>query len=100
VDANTLGFFFKIFGRSIVDANTRVCEGLHLSKSRYIFGLLARTKMSHAKPITSPMATNTSLNQFSRSTFNDVTLYRSTAGMLQYLSFTRPNIVFVVNKMS
>jgi hypothetical protein len=57
MDLGELNFFLGI----IV---TRVCEGLHLSKSRYISGLLPRTKMSHAKPITSPRAANTSLNQF------------------------------------
>jgi hypothetical protein len=76
-----------------------VPEGLHLSQSRYISDLVARTKMSNVKPITSPMAATTSLSQFSGSTFSDVTLYRSTVGALQYLSLTRPDIAFAVNKV-
>lgn len=77
-----------------------VSAGLHLSQSRYITGLLARTKMSHAKPITSRMAANTSLSQFLGSTFSDVTLYPSIVGALQYLFLTRTNIAFAVNKVS
>jgi hypothetical protein len=62
---------------------------LHLSQSRYISNILARTKMSNAKPITSPIAANTSLSKFSSSPYSDVTLYRSTVGALQYFSLTR-----------
>jgi hypothetical protein len=92
-DLGALNFFLGI-------SVTRVSAGLHLSQSRYISDLLAHTKMSHAKPITSPMAANVSLSQFSGSNFNDVTLYRSTVGALQYLSLTRPDIAFAVNKVS
>jgi hypothetical protein len=92
-DLGELNFFLGI-------SVARVLESLHLSQSQYISDLLARTKMSNVKPITSPMAATTSLNQFSGSTFNDVTLYRSTVGALQYLSLTRPDIAFAVNKVS
>jgi len=92
-DLGELNFFLGILVARVPDA-------LHLSQSLYIFDLLARTKMSNAKPITSPMAATMSLSQFSGSTFSDVTLYRSTVGALQYLSLTRPDIAFVVNKVS
>jgi hypothetical protein len=91
-DLGELNFFLGI-------SVARVHEGLHLSQSRYIYDLLARTKMSNVKPITSPMAATTSLSQFPGSTFSDVTLYRSTVGALQYLSLTRPDIAFAVNKV-
>jgi hypothetical protein len=79
---------------------TRVTNGLHLSQSRYISDILTRTKMSTAKPISSPMAANSSLSKFSGSSFGDITLYRSTVGALQYLSLTRPDIAFAVSKVS
>uniref|UniRef100_A0A2N9EGA7 Uncharacterized protein n=1 Tax=Fagus sylvatica TaxID=28930 RepID=A0A2N9EGA7_FAGSY len=62
--------------------------------------LLIRTKMNEAKPITTPMASTTSLSAFDGEPFPDHTLYRSTVGALQYLGLTRPDIAFPVNKLS
>jgi hypothetical protein len=74
--------------------------GIILSQHRYIIDLLHRTKMSEAKPITTPMASTTSLSAFEGELFPDLTLYRSTVGALQYLALTRPDIAFTVNKLS
>uniref|UniRef100_A0A2N9I3B6 Uncharacterized protein n=1 Tax=Fagus sylvatica TaxID=28930 RepID=A0A2N9I3B6_FAGSY len=71
-----------------------------LSQQRYIMDLLIRTKMNEAKPITTPMASTTSLSAFEGEPFPDHTLYRSTVGALQYLGLTRPDIAFPVNKLS
>ena len=62
--------------------------------------LLIQTKMNEAKPITTPMASTTSLSAFEGVPFPDHTLYRSTVGTLQYLGLTQPDISFAVNKMS
>ena len=75
-------------------------HGIILSQHRYIIDLLHRTKMSEAKPITTPMASTTSLSAFEGELFPDLTLYRSTIGALQYLALTRPDIAFTVNKLS
>ena len=56
--------------------------------------------MLEAKPISSPMAQSKSLFAFEGDPLTDVTLYRSTIRFLQYLSLTRPNITFTVNKLS
>ena len=50
--------------------------------------------------VISPMAQSTSLFAFEGDPFSDVTLYRSTVGALQYLSITRLDISFIVNKLS
>ena len=56
--------------------------------------------MLEAKPVTTPMASTTSLSAFDGEPFPDHTLFRSTVGALQYLSITRPDIAFTVNKLS
>uniref|UniRef100_A0A2N9IMI3 Uncharacterized protein n=1 Tax=Fagus sylvatica TaxID=28930 RepID=A0A2N9IMI3_FAGSY len=75
-------------------------HGAFLSQQRYILDLLKRTKMIDAKPVSSPMASTTSLTAHEGESFSDVTLFRSTVGALQYLSLTRPDIAFPVNKLS
>jgi hypothetical protein len=75
-------------------------QGVLLSQKKYILDILTRTKMSEAKPVSSPMASSTHLSILDGDPCDDPTLYRSTVGALQYLSITRPDIAFSVNKLS
>jgi hypothetical protein len=75
-------------------------SGLHLSQQRYIIDILQRTNMHHAKPISSPMSATGPLSKLDGISMDDQTVYRSTVGALQYLSITRPDIAFAVNKVS
>ena len=74
--------------------------GLLLSRKRYILDLLGKTRMLEVKPLIFPMASSTNLFAFEGDPLSDATLYRSTVGALQYLSLTRPDINFTVNKLS
>jgi hypothetical protein len=74
--------------------------GVLLSQQRYITDILSRTKMLEAKPVSTPMASSTNLSAYEGEPFPDHTLFRSTVGALQYLSITRPDIAFAVNKLS
>ena len=56
--------------------------------------------MVHAKPSSTPMVLGQKLALEDNAHFPDVTLYRSTIGALQYLTLTRPDISFLVNKLS
>jgi ribosomal protein L5 len=56
--------------------------------------------MIEAKPMSTPMASSTNLSAYEGEPFSNHTLFRSTVGALQYLSITRPDIAFSVNKLS
>jgi hypothetical protein len=75
-------------------------DGLHLSQQRNILDILKKTNMELVKPVSTPMFSSTKLSKFEGLTITDPTLYRSTVGSLQYLSLTRPDIAFAVNKVS
>nr|XP_048331608.1 secreted RxLR effector protein 161-like [Ziziphus jujuba var. spinosa] len=47
-----------------------------------------------------PTSTGIQLSKTIGSAFKNVFMYRSTIGALQYLTFTRPEIAFIVNKLS
>jgi hypothetical protein len=73
-------------------------NGLFLSQKQYILDLLKRSNMVNAKSVTSPMSSSTTLTRFDSEAFGDPSLYRSIVGSLQYLSLTRPDVSFAVNK--
>ncbi|XP_019055697.1 PREDICTED: uncharacterized protein LOC109115785 [Nelumbo nucifera] len=73
--------------------------GLTLSQQRYITELLCHTHLDGAKPASTPMATSMKLSKFSGTSLADPTEYQSVVGALQYVTLTRPDISFVVNKV-
>ncbi|RVW80474.1 Retrovirus-related Pol polyprotein from transposon RE2 [Vitis vinifera] len=56
--------------------------------------------MVHVKPSSTPMTIGKKLALEDSAPFPNVTLYRSTIGVLQYLTLTRSDISFSVNKLS
>nr|XP_016455380.1 PREDICTED: uncharacterized mitochondrial protein AtMg00810-like [Nicotiana tabacum] len=74
-------------------------DGLILCQSKYIRDLLARAKMEGAKPIATPMLAGQQLSQHGNTTFHDHSLYRSLVGALQYITITRPDVSYTVNKL-
>jgi hypothetical protein len=78
---------------------TKVKFGLRLSQRRYILDLLKKANMIEAKPVTSPMTSSSSLSAFTGDPMEDPSLYRSVVGSLQYLSLTRPDLSFAVNRV-
>ena len=56
--------------------------------------------MIDAKPVTTAMASSTNLFAFDGEPSPDHTLFRSIVGSLQYLSLTRSDNTFYVNKLS
>lgn len=53
-------------------------------------------RASSCKPATTHVDTNSKLRKDSGKPVSDTTQYRSLAGALQYLTFTRPDITYTV----
>ena len=75
-------------------------DGLFLTQHKYIRDLLAKSSMDGAKDVTTPLSTSAPLKLADGSSPVNPTEYRSMIGALQYLSLTRPDISFAVNKLS
>jgi hypothetical protein len=56
--------------------------------------------MDKAKACLTPMSTSQSLTKFDGIPFHNPHLYRSIVGGLQFISFTRSDVAFVVHKVS
>jgi hypothetical protein len=76
-------------------------DGLILTKHKYIHDLLLCTNMENSKGVTTPMLPTEKLLLRDGTPLSsaDATNYRSVIGALQYLSFTRPNFSFSVNRV-
>lgn len=74
--------------------------GLFLNQHKYTHDLLALANMLEAKPVSTPMDSNTSLQLNSSPALDDPSAYRRLVGSLQYLGLTRPDVAFAVNKLS
>ena len=74
--------------------------GLFLTQHQYIRDLLANSNMSGAKDISTPLSTSQTLQLVDGSATVDSTQFRKIMGNLQYLSLTRLDISFAVNKFS
>lgn len=69
------------------------------SQKKYILEVLHRAILSHAKPVPSPITTTNNLSIGSSPLFNDPVKYHQLVGALQYVTLSRPDINFVVNKV-
>ncbi|RVW50481.1 Retrovirus-related Pol polyprotein from transposon RE1 [Vitis vinifera] len=74
-------------------------ESFHLSQTKYIGDLLSKSKMVHAKGISTPMTSGLKLRVSKGIPVDNVQLYRSTMGDLQYLTGTRLEIAYNVNNV-
>jgi histone deacetylase 1/2 len=71
---------------------------MHLSQTKYTSDLLHRTTMFNTKAAKTPGAIGQNLSKFDGAPMEEVTQYCSIVGALQYLTITRPDIAFAVNK--
>jgi hypothetical protein len=79
----------------------KISDGLLLTQQRYATDIIRRANMGKSKPVDNTISTTDklSLSDGVRLGAVDSTRYRSMVGALQYLTLTRPDISFAVNKV-
>ncbi|XP_019165961.1 PREDICTED: uncharacterized protein LOC109161843 [Ipomoea nil] len=90
-DLGTSGFFLGI---ETIKKET----GMILSQRRYMRDILARAGMADCKPLTTP-ASVTQVVSLTEESCDNPTQYRRIVGALQYLTITRPDLSYVVNRL-
>lgn len=70
-----------------------------LHQEKYATDLLDRAGMTSCKPCSTPVDTSSKLSAAVGAAVADPTAYRSMAGALQYLTFTRPDIAYAVQQI-
>jgi hypothetical protein len=72
--------------------------GLMLCHHKYILDILTRAGMLSCKPVDTLISTSKA-TILPDPLFSNATRFRQIVGALQYLTFTRPNICFAVNRV-
>lgn len=91
-DLGPLGYFLGI-------AVTRTSAGMFLSQKNYAANIIECAGMTSCKPSHTPVDTKAKLGTSAGPSYEDPTHYRQLAGALQYLTFTRPDISYVVQQV-
>lgn len=92
-----LGPLHHFLGISII----RNAQGTFLHQQNYAADILHRANMTSCNPCLTPVDTKPKLAEIDSDSppVKDPTLYRSLAGALQYLTFTRPDISYAVQQV-
>ena len=93
-DLGDLHFFLGIEVKKIQD-------GIVLNQEKYATELLTRMGMKDCKPSPTPLSSSEKLSTFEGGPLKkeESTRYKSTVGALQYLTLTRLDISFAINKV-
>ena len=80
---------------------SKLRDGILLTQEKYARDVLQRVNMMDCKPVATPLSTSEKLSAHEGNLLGprDATTYRSVVGALQYLTLTRPDISFAVNKV-
>jgi hypothetical protein len=72
-----------------------------LSQKKYISEILKKAGMERCKPVSTPLSTSKKFSAHKGTSLGakEATRYRSIVGGLQYLTLTRPDLSFSVNKV-
>ena len=75
-------------------------QGISLTQAKYIIDIMDKHGMTDCSPMPTPMSTGYYLTKDSGEPIENVSQYRSVIGALQYVTLTRPDIAFSINKLS
>ena len=82
-----------------IEVKSTTASGLLLTQTKYIQDLLKKAQMDESKPYATPMVSSCKLSSRDGSPFHDPTLYRTVVGSLQYITITRPELAYCVNRV-
>jgi hypothetical protein len=71
-------------------------DGLFLTQRQFALDVLERASMVDCKPVSTPVDTQTKVSATSGPPVANPTQFRSLVGVLQYVTFTRPDIAYAV----
>ncbi|PKU63719.1 Retrovirus-related Pol polyprotein from transposon TNT 1-94 [Dendrobium catenatum] len=74
-------------------------NGFHLSQSKYAADILQKAGMAECKPISTPIASKTPFSGSTTLPSVQADLFKQLVGSLQYLTLTRPDIFYTVNRL-
>ncbi|XP_019156474.1 PREDICTED: uncharacterized protein LOC109153138 [Ipomoea nil] len=90
-DLSAPGFFLGI-------ETIKIDDGLMLSQRRYMNDILTRAGMTDCKPLAMPAAVTQPVST-TTTPHDNPTQYRRVVGALQYLTITRPDLSYSVNRL-
>ncbi|XP_020682396.1 uncharacterized protein LOC110099539 [Dendrobium catenatum] len=90
-----LGHLSKFLGTEFC----RTAEGYHLSQQSFITALLHTASMTNCRPLLTPLPSKYPTDAHLQLPFSQPDLFHQLIGSLQYLTTTRPDIAFAVNKL-
>ncbi|GJS76145.1 ribonuclease H-like domain-containing protein [Tanacetum coccineum] len=90
-DLGSLNYFLGISAQ-------RSASGMFLSQSKFVVEIIERAHMQNCNPCQTPVDTESKLGSDGEPV-SEPTLYHSLAGALQYLTFKRPNLSYVVQQL-
>jgi hypothetical protein len=74
-------------------------DGLFLTQRQFVLDVLERAGMVDCKPVLTPVDTQTKVSITFGLSVADPTQFRSLAEAIQYLTFTHPDIAYVVQQI-